>query len=118
MQVMNVHLCRGRRNSIVSRSPFDNPLITAGIVFELGLSLLIVYTASGNATFGTAPIGYPYLENEDLDAVLAFAAKQNDHPVLRSAEVRFLVDAQLPPALARRIAAAGTRASTWRTADA
>ena len=28
---------------------------------------------------------YPYLENEDLDAVLSFAAKQNDHPVLRSA---------------------------------
>jgi uncharacterized protein (DUF433 family) len=28
---------------------------------------------------------YPYLESADLDAVLAFAAKQNDHPVLRSA---------------------------------
>ncbi len=28
---------------------------------------------------------YPYLEKEDLDAVLSFAARQNDHPVLRSA---------------------------------
>ena len=28
---------------------------------------------------------YPYLEAEDIAAVLAFAAKQNDHPVLRSA---------------------------------
>lgn len=28
---------------------------------------------------------YLYLEGADLDAVLAFAAKQNDHPVLRSA---------------------------------
>lgn len=28
---------------------------------------------------------YPYLEAEDLAAVLEFAAKQNDHPVLRSA---------------------------------
>lgn len=27
----------------------------------------------------------PYLEAEDLDAVLSFAALQNDHPVLRSA---------------------------------
>lgn len=27
----------------------------------------------------------PYLENEDLDAVLAFDALQNDHPVLRNA---------------------------------
>lgn len=28
---------------------------------------------------------YPYLENEDITAVLEFAARQNDHPVLRSA---------------------------------
>ena len=28
---------------------------------------------------------YPYLEAEDITAVLEFAARQNDHPVLRSA---------------------------------
>jgi uncharacterized protein (DUF433 family) len=28
---------------------------------------------------------FPYLEPEDLPAVLTFAAKQNDHPILRSA---------------------------------
>lgn len=28
---------------------------------------------------------YPYLEPEDIAAVLTFAAKQNDHPILRSA---------------------------------
>ena len=28
---------------------------------------------------------YPYLEADDIAAVLEFAAKQNDHPVLRSA---------------------------------
>ena len=28
---------------------------------------------------------YPYLEDEDITAVLEFAARQNDHPVLRSA---------------------------------
>lgn len=28
---------------------------------------------------------YPYLESGDLVAVLEFAAKQSDHPVLRSA---------------------------------
>ena len=28
---------------------------------------------------------YPYLESDDITAVLAFAALQNDHPVLRSA---------------------------------
>jgi len=25
---------------------------------------------------------YPYLENEDIDAVLAFAARQADHPII------------------------------------
>jgi len=28
---------------------------------------------------------FPYLEPDDITAVLAFAALQNDHPVLRSA---------------------------------
>lgn len=28
---------------------------------------------------------YPYLEDDDITAVLEFAARQNDHPVLRSA---------------------------------
>ena len=28
---------------------------------------------------------YPYLERDDITAVLTFAARQNDHPVLRSA---------------------------------
>lgn len=28
---------------------------------------------------------YPYLDDEDITAVLEFAARQNDHPVLRSA---------------------------------
>ncbi|MCH7750012.1 MAG: DUF433 domain-containing protein [Acidobacteria bacterium] len=28
---------------------------------------------------------YPYLESEDVTAVLEFAARQSDHPVLRSA---------------------------------
>jgi uncharacterized protein (DUF433 family) len=28
---------------------------------------------------------YPYLEADDISAVLEFAARQNDHPILRSA---------------------------------
>src|SRR5438067_13331319 len=50
---------------------------------------------------------YPYLEADDITAVLEFAAKQNEHPVLRKARLRFLVDAQLPPALVRRIESLG-----------
>jgi magnesium-transporting ATPase (P-type) len=56
MQVVNVHLCRSQRASLSSMPLFDNRLITAGIVTELGLILLIDYTALGNRLFGTAPI--------------------------------------------------------------
>ena len=58
MQIVNVHLCRSRRKSIVARPMFDNPLITLGIVAELALILAIDYTAAGNALFGTAPIAF------------------------------------------------------------
>jgi calcium-translocating P-type ATPase len=55
-QVVNVHLCRSGRASLFSVPLFDNRLITAGIVAELALILLIDYTAVGNRLFATAPI--------------------------------------------------------------
>jgi magnesium-transporting ATPase (P-type) len=58
MQVVNVHVCRSRRRSIVSRPLFDNRLITVGTASEIALIVLIVYSEPGNALFGTAPIGY------------------------------------------------------------
>ena len=58
MQVVNVHLCRSGRTSIVSRPFFGNSLISAGIVAEVGLILAIDYSPFGNAVFGTAPIGH------------------------------------------------------------
>ena len=58
MQVVNVHLCRSRRRSILSRPVFENRVIWVGIVAEIVLILLIDYTRLGNAIFGTAPIGH------------------------------------------------------------
>ena len=58
MQVVNVHLCRSRRTSVFSLSFFSNRLITAGIVTEIAVILLIDYTPIGHALFGTAPIGW------------------------------------------------------------
>jgi calcium-translocating P-type ATPase len=57
MQVVNVHLCRSRRRSVLSRPVFENRVIWAGIVSEVALILLIDYTSPGNAIFGTIPIG-------------------------------------------------------------
>ena len=58
MQVVNVHLCRTRRRSLRSGRLLSNRLITAGILLELGLILIIDYTRQGNALFGTAPIPF------------------------------------------------------------
>jgi calcium-translocating P-type ATPase len=56
MQVVNVFLCRSRRESVFRLGLFSNPLILAGIAIELTLILLIDYSPWGNALFGTAPI--------------------------------------------------------------
>jgi len=56
MQVVNVHLCRSRRASLFTIPLLGNRLITAGIVVELCVALLIAYTAIGNQWFGTAPV--------------------------------------------------------------
>ena len=58
MQVVNVHLCRSRRASVFSLPLFSNRLITAGIVAEIALILLIDYTPAGHPLFGTAPISW------------------------------------------------------------
>ena len=56
MQVVNVFLCRSRRESAFRFSLLSNPLILVGLAVELTLILLIDYTPWGNAVFGTAPI--------------------------------------------------------------
>jgi sodium/potassium-transporting ATPase subunit alpha len=58
MQVVNVHLCRSRRTSVFSLSLFSNKLITAGIVAEIVIILLIDYTPAGHTLFGTAPLDW------------------------------------------------------------
>ena len=57
MQVVNVHLCRSRRGSMLGRPLFENRLINAGIIVELMVILAITYTVPGNVVFGAAPIG-------------------------------------------------------------
>jgi sodium/potassium-transporting ATPase subunit alpha len=56
MQVVNVFLCRSRRESVLRFGLFSNPLILLGIAVEVTLILLIDYSPWGNAIFGTAPI--------------------------------------------------------------
>jgi calcium-translocating P-type ATPase len=57
MQMMNVFLCRHPTESSLSFGLFDNRYILLGLVAELAMILLIIYTPTGNWLFGTAPIG-------------------------------------------------------------
>jgi sodium/potassium-transporting ATPase subunit alpha len=56
MQIVNVFLCRSPHRSVSSTGLLGNPLILGGAILEIGVVLLIDYTAFGNFVFGTAPI--------------------------------------------------------------
>jgi sodium/potassium-transporting ATPase subunit alpha len=55
-QVVNAFLCRHPEEPAMPFRPRDNPLLVAGIAFEILLILAIVYTPPGNAAFGTRPL--------------------------------------------------------------
>ncbi len=57
MQMMNVFLCRHPFKSSLAFGLFDNRYLLLGLAAELSVILCIVYTASGNWLFGTAPVG-------------------------------------------------------------
>ncbi|MBS1186145.1 MAG: ATPase [Burkholderiaceae bacterium] len=56
MQVVNVFLCRSDSRSVFALGWFRNPVVLAGVAFEVALILFIVYTPWGHALFDTAPI--------------------------------------------------------------
>lgn len=56
MQIVNVFLCRREHESIFSREQAGNRFILVGIGVEVLVIMLIVYTPSGNALFGTASL--------------------------------------------------------------
>lgn len=58
MQIANLFLCRSPRLSAFTLGPLSNPLIPAGILVEIAIIMLIVYTDPGNSLFGTAPVGF------------------------------------------------------------
>ena len=58
MQIANLFLCRHPSESVFRTRFLSNPLIFAGILFELILILLIDYTSVGNQLFGTASIPF------------------------------------------------------------
>jgi magnesium-transporting ATPase (P-type) len=58
MQIVNLFLCRSPRLSVFTPGPFSNRLIPVGILVEIAIVLLIVYTDPGNSLFGTAPVAF------------------------------------------------------------
>ena len=55
-QVVNVFSCRHPRLPAWRFSLGSNPLLVFGVLAEIALIMLIVYTPAGNAAFGTAPL--------------------------------------------------------------
>src|SRR6185295_15108632 len=55
-QVANVFACRSDRVSLARLGWFTNPLLLWGIVIELVVLALIIYTPWGNTIFGTSPL--------------------------------------------------------------
>jgi magnesium-transporting ATPase (P-type) len=58
MQIANVFLCRSPVRSIFTLGPFSSGPILGGVLVEVAVILLIVYTDPGNALFGTAPVPF------------------------------------------------------------
>lgn len=54
-QVANVFVCRSDRRSFVALSS-RNPLLYMGILFELAILMLLIYTPVGHVFFGTRPL--------------------------------------------------------------
>jgi uncharacterized protein (DUF433 family) len=65
-----------------------DPLVCGGRPCVRGLRTRVkdvLDLLAAGATHDEILADYPYLQPEDITAVLEFAARQNDHPVLRSA---------------------------------
>ncbi|MEO7273577.1 MAG: DUF433 domain-containing protein [Vicinamibacterales bacterium] len=65
-----------------------NPAICGGRPCIRGLRIRVkdvLELLAAGATTEEILADYPYLESADISAVLEFAARQNDHPILRSA---------------------------------
>jgi sodium/potassium-transporting ATPase subunit alpha len=56
MQMANLFLCRDPHQPAWPLGLRANPLLVGGLLFELALVLIVVYTPIGNLLFGTAPL--------------------------------------------------------------
>jgi magnesium-transporting ATPase (P-type) len=56
MQVVNVFICKTPSSPLLRIATFSNSLVLWGVVLEIVLIMLIIYTPWGNQLFGTAPI--------------------------------------------------------------
>lgn len=67
----------------------------------------ILEMLAGGMTEAEILADFEYLESLDIRAALEYASMQADHPVLKVSQVKFLLDAHLPPVLARVMAREG-----------
>jgi len=82
-QVANVFACRSDRLSIAKLGWFTNPIIIWGIITELVILALIMYTPTGNDIFGTRPLPLWIFVPLAAGAVLLLAADEVRKAIVR-----------------------------------
>jgi calcium-translocating P-type ATPase len=87
-QVANVYLCRSQRESAFTVPFASNPLIGIGVLVELALILLIVYTPPGHLIFGTAPVAAWVWGAALAGALLMFGLEEARKAMMRAWERR------------------------------
>ena len=86
-QMVNVFMCRHPRESALRFPLAANPLLLLGIAVELGLLLLIVFTAPGNHVFATQPFD-PVVWAAIAFLALGFGALEEVRKLLVRRQVR------------------------------
>jgi sodium/potassium-transporting ATPase subunit alpha len=84
-QVANVFACRSDRLSIAKLGWFTNPIIIWGIITELVILALIMYTPTGNDIFGTRPLPLWIFVPLAAGAVLLLAADEVRKAIVHNA---------------------------------
>jgi sodium/potassium-transporting ATPase subunit alpha len=86
-QVANVFVCRSDRSSIFALSA-PSPLLYVGVIVELIILLLLIYTPIGHAFFGTSPLAawifFPLLGG----SLALLAADEGRKALVRRRDVR------------------------------
>jgi sodium/potassium-transporting ATPase subunit alpha len=84
-QVANVFVCRSERHSVFGLSS-PHPLLYGGVLFEMAILMLLIYTPVGHAFFGTSPLPVWIFGPLLMGALALLAAEEGRKALVRRKE--------------------------------